>query len=77
MVFMFGIFIIVIYLIRSYDVVAQECLNYHKIEEKETCFSLAADNGISLLDLLLSNPEINCNNLQKGHQICIESTRTP
>lgn len=56
---------------NSIIVTGNQCTAFRTIVGGDTCFDLANANRISLNSFLSINPNINCQNLQIGQQVCI------
>lgn len=56
--------------------VKSRCRDMHKVEKKETVFSISRQYGISEKELLAANPEIK-NGLKKGTFLCIPYPQAP
>jgi LysM repeat protein len=48
-----------------------KCRDMHKIDRKETIYSISRDYGITEEELINANPELRKNKLEKGHFLCI------
>ena len=51
--------------------VQSKCRDMHKIERKETIYSISREYGITEEELIAANPELRKNKLEKGHFLCI------
>lgn len=62
---------------KSKDVMKSNCRDMHKVERKETLFSISRLYGLSEKELLDANPDVAANEgkVKKGHFICIPYPR--
>ena len=56
---------------------AQVCLTFHQIRLEDTCFKIAAKYNLSMKDINILNPNLNCNSLRKGQILCVELESLP
>ena len=51
------------------------CSSYYTVITGDTCYSISVFYGISISDLNSRNPSLNCNNLQIGQKLCLNSAQ--
>lgn len=50
---------------------AQNCDAHHVVSENDDCVTIVNNHGISIDDLIESNPDLDCDNLVVGSDLCI------
>ena len=56
--------------------VAGPCLKYYSIQYQDICFNVAIRAHLTIGQFLALNPNINCNTLQIGQQVCVSNVAT-
>lgn len=56
---------------------ASPCREMHKVQRKETIFSISREYGISEKELIAANPELKKGKLKRGSFLCIPHKRKP
>ncbi|KAJ3071667.1 hypothetical protein HK102_006392, partial [Quaeritorhiza haematococci] len=48
------------------------CDKHYVVKDKDICFNIAAENGLTVDDLRATNPGLNCNLLLIGQKLCVK-----
>lgn len=48
------------------------CVKHHSVSDGETCWVIWTQQGLLENSFMAMNPNVNCNNLQIGQQVCID-----